>query len=650
MSHPLFVALPAMVAAALSFALTPSVRRLAIRLRAIDQPDPRKVHKRPIPRMGGLSVVVAATVVTGGAYALGIRWYGAVPARLLLGLSLGLVPVLVVSIWDDITRLPAWAKFLGHALGAAIAMWCGVRLNPEVHLFGATIHIGFWAIPISFLWLVGLTSAFNLVDGLDGLSAGLALISCGSLVAVFLIAGRNHTAAIALVLAGSLIGFLPWNMFPARIFLGDTGACSLGFWLGCLTLGGGSTLSAGFAALLPLLVLGLPVADTLLSILRRAIGRFEHRGGSGVFQPDRNHIHHRLLALGIDHRRAVLILYGVGLLLAACGLLSLVVTARKAALLLIALLVAGLVGVARLGYEEFAVVRRGLVLRFYDAPMLHRSVFVVFADLVMVAAAVAGAVAIKYEDWLLVANHAVALSMFATLAPVTVSVFWAMGMYRGSWRLASVDDFLRACYAVSAASFAGYVILQLSSPSWVPLSLFLIYGLLKLLFANASRVSYRVLALKRSQASHRGRPVLVYGAGRYGASLTRDLLANADAAMRPVAFIDDNPLRVGRRVNGLPVVGRLEDLEHAIRDYRAVAVVVSSSQIEGRNFERAAEVCARTGARLLRMQVRFEPYSLPTPLSRGTAELRHAAVMRAVPGPVAVAQPGLALWSPSPGE
>ena len=164
-----------------------------------------------------------------------------------------------------------------------------------------------------------------------------------------MLAGQTGMVGAALVLAGALGGFLPYNMYPARMFLGDTGAAGVGFCLAVYALKGGATLSAGFATLLPVFVLGLPIAETLISMARRLLRRLERQDGGGVFEADRNHMHHRLLALGIDHPRAVFILYGAGFLLASCALVSMFMTAREAALLILALLLAGFLGLRRLG-------------------------------------------------------------------------------------------------------------------------------------------------------------------------------------------------------------------------------------------------------------------------------------------------------------
>ena len=376
MVHLLWYAAPALVAAVVAFALTPLVARLAVLIGAIDVPDARKVHTVPIPRLGGLAVVASiAAVLVGSTWLSGGRWR--LTADLAPGLAFGVLPVLVVSILDDIESVGAGWKFLAHALGATIAVWCGISLAPVVHLFGTAIQIGFLAAPLSVLWIVGVTNAFNIIDGLDGLSAGLALIAAMSMAAVFALTGQAQMAAVALVLAGGLAGFLPYNTYPARLFLGDTGSTAIGFCLAAFALKGGSTLSSGFAALLPVFILGLPIADTVISIMRRTIGRLENHTG-GVLVPDRNHIHHRLLALGVDHGRAVLILYGAGLVSAGAAFASVFLSARDAAFIVIALLVSGFIGVHRLGYNEFAFLKRGTILNVYRLPVVRRGMFVVY--------------------------------------------------------------------------------------------------------------------------------------------------------------------------------------------------------------------------------------------------------------------------------
>jgi UDP-GlcNAc:undecaprenyl-phosphate GlcNAc-1-phosphate transferase len=438
--------LPGAAAAALAFALTPLAARVAVMIGAIDMPGQRKIHNGPTPRLGGLAVVSAIAAV----WATGVWLFDiSLPRELSIGLSLGALPILAVSALDDVRPVGPGFKFLAHVVGASIAVAGGVSLGHVVHLFDVAIPLGVWATPLSIVWLVGVTNAFNLIDGLDGLSAGLALIASLCMAAVFVLVGQPTMAGAALVLAGALAGFLPYNLHPARLFLGDSGATAIGFCLGAFALEGGSTLSSGFAALVPVFIMGLPIADTFIAVARRTISRLESRGG-GVFVPDRNHIHHRLLAHGFDHARAVLILYGAGLVCAVVAFGSMFLRVRHAALFIVAVLVAGVIGVRRLGYDEFAFIRRGTVLRVYESPVVNTSMFVVFADLATSALAAYLALVLKLDTWSLSDTGGMLVDLVAVFAPLTGWVFWYCGVYRGNWRVASGADRARACGAAIA--------------------------------------------------------------------------------------------------------------------------------------------------------------------------------------------------------
>lgn len=597
--------LPAAIAALLSSALAPVARRIALRVNAVDLPGERKVHANPIPRLGGLAIVGALLAVIGVIEYTG-RWPSiTLPPDFSLGMIAGLVPVLIVSIIDDITPLGAKIKFLAHFGGAGIAVALGVRLNPEIHLFGYAITIGWVAIPLSMLWIAGVTNAFNIVDGLDGLAAGLALISAISLGAVAIIVGRYGTAVAALTLAGAIVGFLPWNLYPARMFMGDSGSASIGFFLACLALRGGSTTSTGLAVVLPLVVLGLPVAETLVSMARRYLRRVESGGANGMFDADRGHFHHRLLDLGLDHRRAVLTLYGVGLLLAACGFASLFLTAKYAAVLLVTLLVAAFIGIGRLDYDEFAVLRRGLALRVYDTPVLKSTIFVVFADLALVVTALYFAIVLKYDDWGLTATRMLARDLVVFVPASTVLVFWSFRQYRGAWRLAGVDDFIRSSTAVLVAAITGFTLAMAVSNLHIPATLGIIFTLLALILVNGARLSYRVVAMWTARTSHRGMPVLIYGAGVGGAMAMRELLSNHEAGMKPVGFIDDDARKKGRYLQGLPIHGSAEDASELLRSGVARGVIVSSSKVPREKLVALRALCESTGTTLNYFRIDF---------------------------------------------
>ncbi|HET7453115.1 MAG TPA: hypothetical protein VFL12_10260 [Thermoanaerobaculia bacterium] len=483
--------LPGVAAGILSFLLTPLTRLLAYRLGAIDVPDPRKIHERPIPRLGGLAVIVSSVAAVSVRFS--ISWRLSDGAGMFVGFALGLLPILIVSFADDVRGVRVRPRVLAQVLGASIAVAFGIRLGDSIHLFGLDVRLGAVAVPLSILWIVGVTNAFNLVDGLDGLSAGLALISASSLAAISLTTGNTPMSTIALILSGALLGFLPYNVYPASVFLGDVGATFLGFSLACLALVGGSTLTAGMAVLVPIPVIGVPIAETLVSMLRRLVRRAEAGSGGGVFEADREHMHHRLLASGSSQGRAVMILCGAALVAAGCGFVSMFLNTKGAAILFATLVAAAVIGVKRMNYDEFAVIRRGVVLKIYGAPVLRRAMFPVFFDLFMVVVSVYLAIGVRDGDWALVVHRPEAVRLIAILPAISLLVFAAFRLYRGPWSETRAADLLRCCGAVLASGAAAAAVTGWGDRS-VPLSFVAIYSLVLLVLVAGSRISYRILA------------------------------------------------------------------------------------------------------------------------------------------------------------
>jgi UDP-GlcNAc:undecaprenyl-phosphate GlcNAc-1-phosphate transferase len=337
-------------------------------------------------------------------------------------------------------------------------------------------------------------------------------------------------------------------------------------------------------------ILGLPIADTVIAMLRRTMRRMEDRRG-GVFQADRDHIHHRLLALGIDHARAVLLLYAAGLVLAGAALISIFVTAREAAFMVTALLLAGMVGVQRLDYDEFAFIRRGTVLRVYEIPAVKRGFFVVLVDIALSFVSAYLAIGLKTDAWSLSRTGGSVLEIATTMAPITVIVFVWRRMYKGSWRVAGIHDFTKAAAAVFIATPIGALMLRTFTKAPYQLSLFALYGLMTLLLTVSIRASYVILRNSKLRSSHTGMPILIYGAGRRGASAVHELFQNHSAGLRPVGFIDDDPDKRGRIVNGIPVLGSSRELRALLQRAEAKGVLISTPAITTYRVERCIAIC-----------------------------------------------------------
>lgn len=290
-------------AALVSYAMTPPVRVLAYKIGAIDVPeDKRRMHKKPIPRIGGLAIFAGFTIAsaifceyTGPLYAI---WVG------------GSILV-VIGILDDIYRLSALLKLAVQFVAAVGAVLCDVTIS-HISLFGSVIVLGVWEIPVTIIWIVGLTNAINLIDGLDGLACGISAICSASISCVMLLAGDPVSAMLTMILTAACIGFIPFNKNPARIFMGDTGALFLGYSLAVISANGLFKLHTVISFLVPITVFALPLFDTINAIFRRILS------GRSPFSPDRGHLHHKLVDLGFSQKETVRILYAV------CALMGLV--------------------------------------------------------------------------------------------------------------------------------------------------------------------------------------------------------------------------------------------------------------------------------------------------------------------------------------
>ena len=290
-------------ASLLAYAMTPIVRVLAFRIGAVDVPlDNRRIHKKPMPRIGGLAIYLSFTLTT---------IIFCQPTRELATIWIGGGIIVILGILDDIYRLNAWLKLVVQ-LGVAIFAVVNGCVIDHINLGGVYVSLGVLSAPLTVLWISGLTNAINLIDGLDGLACGVSAISSLSLLFVVMLQGDFISAIICAILFGSCLGFLPFNFNPARIFMGDTGALFLGYTLAVISVFGVFKLHAVLAFLVPFAIFALPLFDTLFAICRRVLS------GKSPFAPDRGHIHHKLIDMGFTQKESVKILYAI------CGIFGLV--------------------------------------------------------------------------------------------------------------------------------------------------------------------------------------------------------------------------------------------------------------------------------------------------------------------------------------
>ena len=297
----------------LALVLTPGARALGRRWGIVDVPTQRKIHTTSVPRVGGISVTLAAMLALAGTAATGAA--DAAEVQSWVPALLGGLLVFGVGLWDDLRPVRPGTKLVFQVAGACVVVVLGVRIE-HVTLLGTTLGLGLLAAPLTIVWIVGVTNAFNLMDGLDGLATGLAIIAAGTCAAVSIFRGDVQGGLLLVAFLGALCGFLPYNFNPATIFLGDSGSLVVGYVLAVTAITGLQKGATALAVAVPLLIFALPISETVLSVVRRTRGH----GVRHVFAPDRGHMHHRLLGLGLSHRNAVLLLYVVSLSLSLLAL------------------------------------------------------------------------------------------------------------------------------------------------------------------------------------------------------------------------------------------------------------------------------------------------------------------------------------------
>jgi len=332
---PLYVKIGLAVAAALivSFAATPAVKLFAKRVGAIDDPkDDRRVHKTPIPRLGGLAIFIG--------FLLSVLLFAEI-TRQIMGILTGAVIIVIIGVLDDIKPLRALIKFIVQIVAALVAVYFGVIIdtfsNPLVFSASQYVHLRSLSIPITVVWIVAITNSVNLIDGLDGLAAGVSIISSVVMLIISLMVSDITVAIIMAALAGACLGFLPYNFNPAKIFMGDTGALLLGYILATMSILGLFKFYAVVSFAAPFLVLALPLVDTSFAFLRRLLK------GQNPMAPDRGHFHHRLLDMGLSQKQAVVIMYSIS---GVMGLAAVVVATSdevRALILVAAIIVASII-------------------------------------------------------------------------------------------------------------------------------------------------------------------------------------------------------------------------------------------------------------------------------------------------------------------
>jgi UDP-GlcNAc:undecaprenyl-phosphate GlcNAc-1-phosphate transferase len=535
---------PFLTAFALTAALTPLLMFYSRRIGFVARPRGDRWHDRPVALLGGVAMFAAFAC----AFVLFVPF-----SRPALGVMAGAALMFALGFIDDIVDLSPQVKIVVQIAGAVIALSLGIGIRVS--------GVPILSIPLTILWLVVVTNAFNILDNIDGLAAGVALVSSASLFIQAVLYGLPLTALLSALAAGMALGFLLFNFHPARIFMGDAGSLTLGYLLASLSILEMRKAAADLivALIVPLTILIVPLFDvTLVAFSRMREGRSPLRGGA-------DHSSHRLVFLGLSESRAVLVLMGVS---AAAGAGSILMTRMgplaASVIFLIVLTGALFFGIFlnQSGPPETRI--RNFYVKnpvLYQVLWFKKQVLQIFVDLVLVTAAFAGAFLLIYDGGIGGARLALIEQALPSVIGLKMASFAVFGLYRGDWRFMGLYEFIAVLKATVvgslAAAAAGLLIFPFQGTSR---AVFVVDFLETQVFIGGVRVLLGLFreyfaSLRRLGAGAEGLPVLIVGVGPVGDMAVQEMKHNAALKYRPVGFIDDNPGMRGTNIHGVPVLG-----------------------------------------------------------------------------------------------
>jgi UDP-GlcNAc:undecaprenyl-phosphate GlcNAc-1-phosphate transferase len=562
-------------------------------------PTKERWHTRPTPTLGGLAFFL-----------------GFLPPVFLLSPDLpSALPFFVivtfmfaVGIYDDVRRISPAAKLAAQIIGAAGALY-----------FGYSLRFFAWA-PLDALltavWIVGLTNALNLLDNMDGLAGGIALIAALYLAFLFHRQGDAQHAVTALALAGALGGFLLHNFYPAAIFMGDAGSLFLGAALSLLTVhANGEASNILSLVAVPTCILLVPILDTTLVTVTRLLR------GQPISQGGRDHASHRLVILGLSEPQAVLLLYLMATIAGASAVLiewfsySLSLALLPLMLLSFTLFTAYLAQVEVVSEEERKKIPAQKKLTVLLATLTYkRRLLEVILDFFVIAFAYYLAFALRFEFQLNAALMKLFLASLPIVLSATYGAFFIFGIYRALWLYTGLEDLVRIAKGVVSAtllSMAGLIFMyRFAGYSRI---VFVVYGVLLFLGVAGSRLSFRLFGLVVPRARAEKTPVLVYGAGDAGEVVVRECRKNSKIEYRPIGFIDDDPHKEGRTVAGVLIFGGADKLPEILQKEKVAGCIISSPKILANGHaEEIREICRQQGLWIKQLRLDFVEERQPT--------------------------------------
>jgi len=562
----------------ISLGLTPLVRRMAVKYKFVVFPKRDRWRMRVVASLGGISMFAAAMIPY-----LFLSNYDLTS----MGFIFGALGIFWLGLIDDLVNIKADTKLIGQIIIACIAVMFGLKFNISPN---PLVNIS-----LTIFWLVGIMNAFNLLDNMDGLCAGIACIASLTLGVHSAITGSAQPIILPFLILGSALGFLKYNFSPAKIFMGDCGSMFLGYSLAAAALMGAVKEKSGLLITLaiPVFVLAVPIFDTIFVTLSRSMNN------KAISEGGKDHTSHRLVTLGLSEKNAVLLLYAIS---AACGLISLLYT-RLTVVYVMILLAVMTIGLFMFGvflgseakvYSEEELTRLSKKKKLNGTIVLNgfiynkRRIVEVALDFVIISISYIAAYLLRFEGVLLPQHTAFIVASLPVILIVKLIMFYAFGLYRGVWRYAGLYDVLAIFQATSLGSLVSVgIIVALKGHPYGSKTVFMIDWLMTFVLVSGARILFRLYKEFFANMRPGQRRVLIFGAGDAGELVLREIRNNRELAYKPVGFIDDDKGKLYRIIHGVKVLGTGRELEGLLARHRIDELVLA---IPAPNRKRMAEI------------------------------------------------------------
>ena len=599
----------ALAAFSICLTITPIVRLIAIRKGWVARPNQDRWHKQTTALFGGIAIFLGLSVplfIVGDFdslwnYILRHTSYSRTPSIASV-IFLGAILLFILGLADDFLNLKPQNKLIGQIIVASMVVFMGFRLNWFTSLTLDTI--------LTIVWIVGITNAFNLLDNMDGLCAGIAMVASLAMAALYTVYDAS-AFSVAVIVAGSCSAFLVYNFKPASIFMGDCGSLVIGFSIAMLSLFHGNfTADSRLASVMvPALILLVPLLDTtLVTTIRLLSGRKASTGG-------RDHTSHRLVLMGFSEKKAVLFLYGVGAVSGMAGVFVSWSDSMTSPVVIIPILLSIIlmsVYLAQLRVypqKEFSVLRDRKFTPILIELTYKRHILLVILDFCIVSFSYYLAYRLRFDDFAFKFYLQVFLKSLPIIIAAKLVVFYVTGIYRGLWSYISTRDIFQygrsSVFATLLVVACMVVFFRFKDFSK---GVFFIDWVLTTALLVGTRGSFRLFTETMKRKTLAGDRVIIYGAGQGGELLLREILSNKSLNIKPVGFLDDDPLKTGKKIQGYPILGSLDKLSEFRKKHDIDGMLLSfNGTANVKAYQEALEYCLKNRLFLKKFTIRLEP-------------------------------------------